>query len=40
MMKSFIKSVICFPVGYITDQKYVDGQTGTNKAPFALQSFK
>ena len=39
-MKSFITSTICFPVGYINDQKYVDGQTGTNKAPFALQSFK
>ena len=26
--------------GYISGQKYEDGQTGTNKAPFALESFK
>ena len=40
MMKYFVKSAICFPFGYINGQKYEDGQTGTNKAPFALQSFK
>ena len=40
MMKSFMKSAICLPFGYIKSQKYEDGQTGTNKAPFALQSFK
>ena len=39
-MKSFMKSVICFPFGYINGQKYEDGQIRTNKAPFALQSFK
>ena len=40
MMRSFVKSAICFPFRYINGQKYEDGQTGTNKAPFALQSFK
>ena len=40
MMKSFMRLAICFPFGYINGQKYEDGQTGTNKAPFALQSFK
>ena len=40
MMKSFMKSAICFSFVYINGQKYEDGQTGTNKAPFALQSFK
>ena len=40
MMKFFIKSGICFLFGYINGQKYEDGQTGTNKAPFASQSFK
>ena len=40
MMKSFIKSAICFPFGHINGQKYEDGQTGANKAPFTLQSFK
>ena len=40
MIKSFLKSAICFPFGYIDGQKYEDGKTGTNKAPFALQSFK
>ena len=41
-MKSFMKSAICFPFGYINDQKYEDGQNGTNKVPFdfAFQSFK
>ena len=37
-MKSFIKSAICFPFGYIIGQKYEDGQTF--KASFVLQSFK
>ena len=40
MMRSFVKSAICFPFRYINGQKYEDGQTGTNKAPFALQNFK
>ena len=40
MIKSFMKSAICFPFGYINGQKCEDSQTGTNKAPFALQSFK
>ena len=40
MMKSFMKSTICFSFGYFNGQKYEDGQTSTNKAPFALQSFK
>ena len=40
MMRYFIKSVICFPVGYIIGQKYEDGQTGTSKVPFALEIFK
>ena len=40
MMKSFMKSAIGFPFGFISGQKYEDGQTGTNKVPFALQSFK
>ena len=40
MMKSVMTLAICFPFGYINGQKYEDGQTGTNKAPFALQSFK
>ena len=40
MIKSFMKSAIYFPFGYINGQKYEDGQTGTNKAPFGLQSFK
>ena len=40
MMKSFMTLAICFPFGYINGQKYEDGQTGTNEAPFALQSFK
>ena len=35
-----MKSAICFPFGYVNCQKYEDGQTGNNKAPFALQSFK
>ena len=39
-MKSFMKSAICFPFGLINGHKYEDGQTGTNKVPFALQSFK
>ena len=39
-MKPFMKSVICFPFGFINGQKYEDGQTGTNEVPFALQSFK
>ena len=29
-----------FPSGYISGQKYADGQTGTDNTPFALQSFK
>ena len=42
MMKSFMKSAIYFPFGYINGQKkkMEDGQIRTNKAPFALQSFK
>ena len=40
MMKSFMKLAICFPFGYINGKKNEDDQTGTNKAPFALQSFK
>ena len=40
MMKSFTKSATCFPFGYINGEKYEDGQTGTNKAPFALHSFE
>ena len=28
------------PSGYISSQKYVDSQTGTNNIPFALQSFR
>ena len=40
MIKSFLKSAICFPFGYIDGQKYEDDKTGTNKAPFAMQSFK
>ena len=40
MIKSFMKSAICFPFGYINGQKYEDGQTGTSKAPFASKSFK
>ena len=40
MIKSFMKSAICFPFGYINGQKYEDGWNGTNKVPFALQSFK
>ena len=39
-MMIFMKSAVCFPFGYINGQKYADGQTGTNKAPFALQNFK
>ena len=41
-MKSFMKSAIYFPFGYINGQKkkMEDGQIRTNKAPFALQSFK
>ena len=39
-MKSFMKSAICFPFGYINGQKYEDGQAGTKNVPFALQSFK
>ena len=31
----FFKSAICFQFGYINGQKYEDGQTGTNKVPFA-----
>ena len=40
MMKSFIKSAICFPYRDINGQKYKDGQTGTNEAPFAFKSCK
>ena len=40
MIKSFMKLAICFPFDYINGQKYEDGKTGTNKAPFTLQSFK
>ena len=40
MIKSFMKSAICFLFGYIDGQKYEDSKTGTNEAPFALQSFK
>ena len=36
----FMKSAICFSFGYINGQIYEDGQTGTNKAPFPLQTFK
>ena len=36
MMKSFMKSAICFPFGYINGQKYEDGQTGTNPANIRL----
>ena len=39
-MKSFIKSAICSPLGYINGQKYENGQTGTDNTPFTLQSFK
>ena len=39
-MKSFMKSAIRFPFEYINGQKFEDGQTDTNKVPFALQSFK
>ena len=39
-MKSFMKSVICFLFGDINSKKDEDGQTGTNKALFPLQSFK
>ena len=39
-MKSFMKSAVWLPFGYINGQKYEDGQIGTNKVPFALQSFK
>ena len=35
-----MKLVICFPFRYTNDQKYENDQTGTNKVPFALQSFK
>ena len=35
-----MKQVIYFVFGYINGLKYEDGQTGTNKVPFALQSFK
>ena len=36
MMKSFMNLAICFPFWYINDQKYEDGQIGTNKVLFAL----
>ena len=32
-MKSFMKLAICLPFGYISGQKYGDGQTSTNKVP-------
>ena len=40
MMKSFMKSAICFSFGCINCQKYEDSHTGTCKVPFALQSYK
>ena len=40
MMKTFMKSVICVSFGYIYGEKYEDGQTVTNKVPFAQKSFK
>ena len=36
-MKSFLNFAKTFPSGYISGQRYADGQTGTNNSPFALQ---
>ena len=40
MIKSFMKLTISFLFGYINGLTHEDGQTGADKVPFALQSFK
>ena len=36
-MKSSLNFAKTFPSGYISGQRYADGQTRTSNSPFALQ---